>query len=356
MGRVVYSLLIELIREALWGVPFDGDISPKEVLQLIDVAQKQTVAGLVIDILIKKNVRMNRQTVLEVYGVLSQIKRENELMNQEMAVFAQLMADTGTDYLVVKGQTLATLYPEPLIRMPGDIDFVVRDYHHVAKVLKEQWGVGLPRQMAEKEVSFMHGAIIYELHTYLIDFGSNKHKRYWEQALAGSDLSSVIIGGEKVKVMEPTLYAVYIFIHLFFHFVREGIGLRHLCDWAVMMHHYADEIDKERLSEVLKNVGLLNAFLAFGTILVDKLGMKDFPLPLSLKDRKFQSHILKDIMQGGNFGRNKRKVTQVGLRYKIETMVFLLKNCVRYYALAPKEMLLIPYRRMAVNMKLFTRK
>ena len=153
-------------------------------------------------------------------------------------------------------------------------------------------------------------------------------------------------------MIEPTLNAVYIFIHLFFHFIKEGLGIRQLCDWAVMMHQYAGEIDKERLIEVLQNVGLQKAFLAFGTILVDILGMKEFPLPLSEKDRKPQGRIMRDIMHGGNFGRGKRNVQEVGLRYKLETMIFVLSNCMRYFSLAPKELMLIPYRRMVVNLKL----
>jgi hypothetical protein len=206
--------------------------------------------------------------------------------------------------------------------------------------------------MIEKEISFTHGNALYELHTYLIDFGCNKHKQYWERLLAESKPAIIEIGGEEVKVVEPTLYAVYIFMHLFFHFVKEGLGLRHLCDWAVMMHHYADEIDMQRLVEVLQNMGLLKAFLAFGSILVDKLGMKDFPLTLTDKDRKLQSCILNDIMHSGNFGRGKRKTQKAGFMYKLETMLFVLSNCMRYFSLAPKELMLIPYRRLVVNWKL----
>ncbi|MBQ9668624.1 MAG: nucleotidyltransferase family protein [Prevotella sp.] len=346
--------LLVLLGEALWGVSSDIIISPKDAGRLIRLADKQAVAGLIIDLLIRKDVRMEQQTLFDAIGYLERIKHENEQMNREVAMFARLMAETGTDYLVVKGQTLAALYPNPNIRMPGDIDFLIYDYLYVSNILKKNWGVELPHQMVEKEFAFTHSKALYELHSYLIDFGSNKHKRYWEKKLSESISSVINIGGEDVKIMEPTLYAAYIFIHLFFHFVKEGLGLRHLCDWAIMMHHYKDEIDKVLLAEALSKLGLLKAFCAFGTILVDKLGMKDFPLTLTEKDRKLQPQIMEDIMRSGNFGRDKRKVKKVGLRFKIETMAFILKNCVRYFSLAPKEMLLIPYRRMAVNLKLFT--
>lgn len=344
--------LFGLLRMALWGTPFEDDITPMEAKVLVDIAGKQTVSGLIIDVLIKKDVRMEQMALFEAIGYLEQVKQENQRANNEVAAFARLMAETGTQYFVVKGQTLAALYPEPFVRLPGDIDFLIQDYQQASKVLKEHWDIDFPYQMVEKEFAFTHENALYELHTYLIDFGNNKHKRYWERALAESKPNTIEIGGEEVQVIEPTLYAVYIFMHLFFHFVKEGLGLRHLCDWAVMMHHYAEKIDKERLTEVLENVGLLKAFLVFGTILVDKLGMGDFPLAISDKERRLQTCILKDIMYSGNFGCGKRNVQKVGLRYKFETMFFVLSNCLRYFSLAPKEMLLIPYRRLVVNWKL----
>ena len=346
--------LLSVLGYSLWGTAIEDKVSKDDAQELIAMAEKQAVSGLIIDALIKKDVRMEQMTLLEAFGYLEQIKQENQRMNREVAAFARLMADTGTEYAVVKGQTLAALYPEPLVRMSGDIDFLIQDYQYVAKVLNGRWGIELPKQMVEKEIAFTHADALYELHTYLIDFGSNKHKRYWEQALAESKPVTINIDGEQVKVIEPTLNAVYIFMHLFFHFVKEGIGLRHLCDWAVMMHYYAEEIDKERLTEVLNKVDLLKAFLAFGTILVDKLGMKDFPLTLSEKDRKYQSRILSDIMHSGNFGREKRNVQEVGIRYKLETMFFVLSNCIRYFSLAPMELMLIPYRRLVVNWKLMS--
>lgn len=344
--------LFGLLREALWGMPFNEPVSPEEAKRLISMAEKQTVAGLVIDTLIKKDVRMERQTVFEAFSYLEQIKQQNRAMNAEVAAFARLMADTQTEYLIVKGQTLAALYPNPLLRMPGDIDFLAKDYCHAAEVLKTHWSISLPNSLAEKETAFTHGTALYELHTYLIDFGSNRHKRYWEKTLTESTPIYIIIGGAQVAVMEPTLYVAYVFIHLFFHFVHEGIGLRHLCDWAVIMHHYAHEIDMSRLTELLQGVGLLKAFKAFGCILVEQLGMTDFPYSLDAKDRKFQQRILKDILHGGNFGRENRNVRKAGLMYKAETMWKVLSNSMRYLSLAPWEMFLQMHRRMVVNLKI----
>lgn len=338
-----------LLRAALWAKPVDFPISPDEAAALVDLAARQTVSGLIIDQLIKNEVRMERNTLLQAYALLERIKQQNESMNAKVAAFARLMDETATNYLIVKGQTLAALYPEPSVRMSGDIDVLVRDYRHAVSVLREHWQADLPDRFPGKETAFSHDDAIYELHTYLIGFGSNRHRRRWEQALADSAPEAITIGGARVSVMQPTLNAAYIFMHMFFHFVGGGVGLRQLCDWGVAMHHYADKIDARGLEELLRQLGLLRAFRAFGTILVDRLGMPDFPLPLSAKDRRMQPLILRDMLDGGNFGRSRRKVKRIGLLHKAETGLLTLTSSLRYLRLAPLELSLQVHRKVVNN-------
>ena len=344
--------LFGLLRESLWGKPFDEVITPEEAAGMIAIARKQTVTGLIIDVLIKKGVRMERQTLFEAMALLKHIRQQSQEMNRHVVKFAQMMRETDVDYIIVKGQTLAALYPDPLLRMPGDIDFLVRDYNKAANVLHDRWNIDLPQSLCEKEFAFRYGNALYELHTYLINFGLHRHLRYWENVLAKSSPVYIVIDGKQVRIIEPTLYTVYIFVHLFFHFVREGIGLRHLCDWAIMMHHYKDEIDRDFLVEVLNNLGLLKAFRTFGSIIVDYLGMENFPLLISQNDRQMQSRIIHDIMYGGNFGKDRRKVKGIGFSRKVETLWLTFSNSFRYLSLAPSELLMLTYRRIVVNLKI----
>jgi hypothetical protein len=135
--------LFGLLQQALWRIPFKGEITPKAAGELIDLAEKQAVSGLIINALIKNDVRMEQMMLFEAIGYLEQVKQKNQLMNREVATFARLMADSGTEYVIVKGQTLAALYPEPLVRMSGDIDFLIHDYQHTSKILKERYRLRL---------------------------------------------------------------------------------------------------------------------------------------------------------------------------------------------------------------------
>lgn len=148
----------------------------------------------------------------------------------------------------------------------------------------------------------------------------------------------VEIDGVKVRTLSPTLNAAFVFIHLFFHFIREGVSLRQLCDWAIVLHHYKDEIDKNKLLDILSQLDMAKSYKAFGSILVDELGLPedDFPIEIKEDDRQWKEKLLKDIFEGGNFGKLHHKA-QNSWQFKIETLQLAIRNTLRYYRLCPSE-------------------
>ena len=164
--------------------------------------------------------------------------------------------------------------------------------------------------------------------------------------------SVVLVDGKEVKTLSPNIYAVYVFAHLFFHFIREGIGLRQMCDWAIILDRYKDDIDTSQLSSDLDGLGMKKAYCAFGGVLTTHLGLKTVPLPLNDSDLRASGRILKDILHYGNFGKPSRKVKESGWRFKMETMWRTVRNCCKYFRLAPAEIGMIIPRLIVLNVKL----
>ena len=344
------DLFFALLRNALWHTEecLPSDLPEKMAERIFSIAGQQTVLGLVCDALIRNDVKMPQKYVIKAWGLLEQIRRANNLLNNELKVFVQLPIK---DYVVVKGQTVAALYPDPNIRMSGDIDFLVHDYGSANVVLKREWNVKLPQRLIDKETAFLHGSVTYEIHTSLMEFGYWRHRQEW-QKLMQRKCGFVLVDGVQVQTLEPTVYAVYVFVHLFFHFIREGIGLRQMCDWAVILDRYKDDIDPSQLTTDLDGLGLKRAYRAFGGVLIAHLGLRTFPLPLDEKDKKDSERILKDILRYGNFGKPSRKVQEFGWKFKMETMGRTVRNCWKYFRLAPAEMAMIIPRLAVLNAKL----
>ena len=348
------NLFFALLREALWHSQetLPGDLSERQAGKLLRVAEEQTVVGLITDALFRNDVRIGQENLFEAVGMYEQIKAENQRVNKELQGFAQMMNEAGVGYVVVKGQTVAALYPNALLRMPGDIDFLVYDYQTAQRLLQKEWGISLPDSFVEKEVPFEHNGVTYELHTQLITFRCSKHQRYWESMMQRPHQSVVLVDGKEVKTLSPNIYAVYVFAHLFFHFIREGIGLRQMCDWAMILDRYKDDIDPSQLSADLDGLGMKKAYRAFGGVLTTHLGLKTFPLPLNDSDLRASERIMKDILRFGNFGKPSRKVKESGWRFKMETMGRTVRNCCKYFRLAPAEIGMIIPRLVLLNVKL----
>lgn len=335
--------LLLLIRSALWGEVLQGEVSKEDLPLVMNLAKEQTVYGLAYDAISQHSGKgqYDKRQAFEAYARTQKIKKQNVLIDKELKEMVQLFDENNVDYLVVKGQTYSILYPKPEVRMAGDIDFLIHNaYSEVKEVVERLYSVNLPDKMIEKEIEFKHASVPFELHTSLRTYALKRHQKVWDNLVEKEwqEPYFVEVNGVKVRTLSPTLNAAYVFIHLFFHFMREGVALRQLCDWAMVLHHYQKEIDREALSKMLSDLNLSDAYQAFGTILTDCLGLPvyEFPLPLGNIDRKWQHKIMEDIFGGGNFGKLHHQ-SKNSWRFKLETLQLVIRNALRYYGLCPSE-------------------
>lgn len=346
--------LFYLLCNALWDGNVRVELSYKEFSDILKLAKEQTVFGLVFDVLkdIPFDGMSNKAAIYEAIGQYELVRKQNRLINKELCSFVRKCDKIGLDYLIVKGQTIGSLYPQAELRQPGDIDFLITQLSQIPQMFPD---VDIPKKLFEKEYAYSHNDITFELHTRLIDFGCKKHNVLWNSIIAEewTQFYYVDIDGEKVRTLSPTVNATYLFLHLFFHMIREGVSLRQFCDWAVFLHNYRDAIDNKQLSDIIGELGMINAYKAFGCILVDRLGLPeaDFPLTITDSDRQWKKKIVNDVFRGGNFGKKNHKAMHV-IGYKLETMRLAIRNSIRYYKLAPSEMRMMIPKMIILNIRL----
>ena len=121
------DFLLSLVRLALWR---DSEILPEtrpdwdEVLAL---AQKQTVVGLVADAvpLLPERLQPDSQTRMKIHAMAMRIISSHSLLNRKVADIKIRMDSYGMHTVLFKGQGIALNYPNPLSRQCGDIDMYV---------------------------------------------------------------------------------------------------------------------------------------------------------------------------------------------------------------------------------------
>jgi len=353
------SLLFEILRSELWGTSLSfSQLSHNEFEELMEMAGEQTVTGLVGDCLIKNGVKLEREDALGLYAKMKAIEKANARVNENLVSFVNFMERKEIDYIIVKGQVVGSLYPNPNARMSGDVDlyFVGDNYTKIKGLVEQRLGKQLSKLSDGKHVEFEVNGVIFELHNKLSRLATRKHQEYWDQMIDNAILKgtdTVTIAGKEIKTLSATYNALYIFVHLFYHMTASGVGLRQLCDWAMVLSNNVNvnpnlnpnkksSLNREDLGGSLKELGYLKAYKAMGAFLVEYLGLPEekFPFALTDKDRKWVETIKKNILKRGNFGRSGRKVKNIGVLHSIETGYLNMVQTLAFYRLAPKEVLL----------------
>ena len=332
---------LALLRDSLWQSEenLPSELSKWDATGLFSLAKQQTVYGLVIDSLIRHNVHIPQKMVFAAIGALEQIKRQNIIINDGVCKLHGLLTDNGVDYVIVKGQAVASYYPQPLIRQSGDIDYYCDDanFPKSQEIIKRQWVIDADENHSDYHVHFNHEGVIYEGHFSLVCLYSKRKEDYWKKSLAEDCGATVTIDGRHIKTLSPTLHVLYIFLHLYHHLMSLGIGLRQFCDMAVMLHYAKAEIDMSALRRHLHELGMEKAWKACGSILVDDLGLQEDELGYSLakRDRRYGKKIMNVVLYRGNMGHYNKHNGFRGWKHKVEAMCIKISHFVKFMPLAP---------------------
>lgn len=340
------DFIFMLMRASLWQAPTDHfEMTPWEYKQVMDYSEKQCVLGIIIDCLRSNDIGLQKKCVIHMLKLQNTLELENRRLNENAKQLAKLMDDHGYDYAVVKGQTLAQLYPKPLLRVPGDIDFYVKeaDAQKVRVLIEKEWEIQIKDASVDdhKHYPFKYNASNYELHYRLANFSYPPHQRYFDHLVDTMPRKDIIIDGTHVKTLQPTLNLFYTFVHMYHHLRKMGVALRQLCDVAVIIRHHKDEIDRTLLAEILDKTNYRKAFAAFGSIIVEKLGVpeEEFPITISEKDRKWGKKILDDMLRHGNWGKYERETREKkwSIGHSLGTARLLISRYFRYFSLTPTD-------------------
>ena len=350
--------MLQLLRSSLWGtrLGMEGTVwSHQQYQDVMSLAIEQAVAGMVSQALMASGVRMeDPEDVMEMYGFVKTIRHRNEQVDEAVVDLCGMLREAGIRFLVVKGQTLATLYPDAGLRQSGDIDFLCHpeDWER-AMAFFGDLKLKIETSHSEKHVEFQMGDIQYEMHRWLTAFAYPGHHRYWEEVVMGEVWQkpyTVKIRGCDVPTLAPTYNLLYTFVHIFYHLILDGIGLRQFCDWAMLLARESPksgvkdsphQLDVKLLEKHLEGVGLRKAYSGLGAMLIQYLGLpeKDFPFEMTERDRGQVPELFGNLLEMGNMGQNVHYRSKPGLLHGMEHLARIGKQVWTFYHYAPAEAL-----------------
>lgn len=318
--------------------------------KVLHLARSQSVLGIVGEVMLTdKRIEKELPAVLKakVKAFLMANMMTSGRLNAVLVKVVTALRDAGIPTVLLKGQGLAYNYPKPELRQCGDIDLYVGldNYDTSYDVLKPLATEIDDRKalLVGKHYDLSVGPVAVEIHRYTDRYPTSSLDRIYQKiSLRGmtEDLVPLEFGGVSVDTPSDDYNAFYIFSHLFHHFLINGLGTRHLCDWMLFLRARAGHIDKDRLESVLKSLDMLDPWQDFGCLLVSYLGMReeDFPFYDPSRSRKAEK-IIRRIIDEGNFGKERavyRKRGRIYLLNKAWAMSAHIARSVEFLFLYPR--------------------
>lgn len=353
-------LLLNLVQCALWRDVKPPLVQQKDFDEVMYEAGQQAVGALIADRIINSDAKLDIRSVARLMSEVKRQRQRNEFVDKGVVELACLLNGRGLHYVVFKGQVAAANYPDPLLRTSGDIDFYVAkdDFHRAAEVIEREWGVSMNRVEDDHHWSFCRDGLEYEMHYRAEMFGTKAHQQLFDGLVEKDVLEgnrTVMIGGTQVRVFSRELEVLHVFKHFFYHLLVEGVGLRQVCDFAVMLNAYKD-LDNRLLRRYLAELGYSRAFDAVVLMAIRYLGLKTDMCNV-IDEKRVSNHsnlIMYEVLTGGNFGRRNRKHHETGLRKSFETARIAFRHVTGYFGLARKEVLALSFLRIRISMRNIT--
>lgn len=212
----------------------------------------------------------------------------------------ELLTDSKIPYVILKGCASASWYSDPILRAMGDVDILVNecDYERAGELLESN-GYAREEDHGGVHTAFMHNGTICELHRSINGIPGCACGERVRGYLA--DIIDTAVDGETpcgaVRIPNAFHHGLVMLLHTASHLTAEGIGLRHLCDWAV----FANKVDVAQWQAELQSCGLWEFARMLTLLSVKYLGMPEKPWA-GEADAEVLAGLMDDIFTGGNFG------------------------------------------------------
>lgn len=296
-------------------------IDAQEWEELFEMGKNQAVLGVLLDAVLRmgKGVAIPRQLKMKWFFYVEKVKKRNILLNQRCVELVTKLRQDGFDSLVLKGQGNAMMYPNPFVRISGDIDIFMM-------VTGGKQNVSDRRRVVTNYVrkKFPHTRIRYqhidyhlfpdvevEIHfvpTFMNNPLYNHRIQTWMEGLMMEQCQNMVElleSAGKVAVPTVSFNIVFLLAHMMHHFFDEGIGLRQFVDYYYLLQTTKQnrEIKKDDLERLLRHLGLWKFAGAAMYVMQEVFALKEEFMIAPVDDMRGKT-LLDEILKGGNFGKS----------------------------------------------------
>ena len=220
---------------------------------------------------------MGRDLLMAWMGKAQQIRRQNMKVNVVASKLYSMLREDDLRCCILKGQGNALMYPNAYSRNPGDIDvWVNASREQITEYAKKHFMIGDDIRYHHLETTL--DGVPVELHFFPGIMNNpiyNARLQKWFKRNADLQCSNVVSlpdGIGEIAIPTMAFNVIYQLTHLYHHFFDEGIGMRQILDYFLVVNDFS------------KNVFLNNKSSKITpSLFTIKEGSTSHPAPLTLR-------------------------------------------------------------------------
>ncbi len=186
---------------------------------------------------------MGRDLLMTWMGAAQQIRRQNVKVNAVAGKLFSMLREDGLRCCILKGQGNALMYPNPYSRTPGDIDvWVNASRERIMEYASKKFELGDDIRLQHLETSL--DSVPVELHFFPCSMNNpiyNARLQKWFRRNADLQCSHIVglpDGAGDIAIPTMAFNVIYQLTHLYHHFFDEGIGMRQIIDYYVVIDDF----------------------------------------------------------------------------------------------------------------------
>ena len=224
--------------------------------ELYSFASKQALQGLCFEGIerlgeeypekLKQN-PIGRELLMTWMGKAQQIRRQNRKVNTVASKLFSMLREDGMRCCVLKGQGNALMYPNPYSRTPGDIDvWIDASRERIMEYAQNKFELEDDIRLQHLETSL--DGVPVELHFFPCSMNNPiYHARLQKWFRRNADLQCSHIvglpdGAGDIAIPTTAFNVVYQLTHLYHHFFDEGIGMRQIIDYFLVVNDFSKKV------------------------------------------------------------------------------------------------------------------
>lgn len=223
-------------------------------------------------------------------------------MNAALQTLCSSFKEKGLNPILLKGQGIARLYENPLLRECGDIDLYFQSAHDREAALQHirQMRIQI-KEEPDGSAFYVWQGVKVEHHQRLFDLYNPFQQHAIGLLIRQKGFQET--GSAPYRLPSPFLNLLLLNLHILKHALGRGIGLRQFCDMARACYKLHGDINREEMKTVCRKLGLGQWNPLLHAFLTDCLGLPAECLPYPEVASTAQP--LSDIVwRGGNFGQH----------------------------------------------------